>query len=301
MSGPSPWWDGARHGDRRPFLALRSRLLADMRAWFLDQGFLEADVGALVRAPGAETHLQAFEAGGAYLHTSPEFAMKKLLAAGERDIFFLGKVYRAGDIGPLHAPEFTMLEWYRAGAPYERVMDDCVALARLACRTTGASAMTWRGVRCDVQAPPARVRVADILPRSLSHDDFSTRITEAERALGHPQLSILYEYPLAEAALARVCADDPMCAERFELYACGVELANGFGELTDPVEQRARLEAAMAEKKRLYGASWPIDEVFLDALAHMPPASGCALGFDRLLMLAAGATHINHVLWTPPL
>ncbi len=135
----------------------------------------------------------------------------------------------------------------------------------------------------------------------LTHDAFSAAITRIEPHLGHPALTLLYEYPIAEAALARRCAHDASVAERFELYACGVELANGFGELTDPVEQRARLIEAMAEKQKRYGKTWPIDEDFLAALAHMPPASGVALGLDRLVMLASGARHINDVLWTPEL
>jgi lysyl-tRNA synthetase class 2 len=135
---------------------------------------------------------------------------------------------------------------------------------------------------------------------ALGHDAFSAAITRIEPHLGSPALTLLYEYPISEAALARRCPHDPGVAERFELYACGVELANGFGELTDPVEQRARLIEAMAEKQKRYGKSWPIDEDFLAALAHMPPASGVALGFDRLVMLAAGARHIHDVLWTPP-
>jgi lysyl-tRNA synthetase class 2 len=132
-----------------------------------------------------------------------------------------------------------------------------------------------------------------------NHDAFSAAIVQIEPHLGAPALTLLYEYPINEAALARRCAHDPRVAERFEVYACGVELANGFGELTDPAEQRARLIAAMDEKEKRYGVRWPIDEDFLAALAHMPPASGVALGFDRLVMLATGARHIRDVLWTP--
>ncbi|MBI1187748.1 MAG: EF-P lysine aminoacylase GenX [Alphaproteobacteria bacterium] len=306
----SPFWTRARHADRRPFLTARATIIAAIRAWFAEQGFIEVDAGALVASPGAEVHLQAFQTGGRYLHTSPEFAMKKLLAAGEEKIFFLGKVYRAGDSGPLHAPEFTMLEWYRAHEPYERVQDDCIAIARVACRATGAHALSWRTHTCDPFAAPRRLTVREALaggPRpSIPHaasdqptDIFSRAIVAVEPTLGHDRLTLLDEYPITEAALARPHPHDPSLAERFELYACGVELANGFGELTDPIEQRARLEAAMAEKERRYGARWPIDEDFLAALAHMPPASGCALGIDRLVMLAAGAVHIDQVLWTP--
>ncbi|MBL8549785.1 MAG: EF-P lysine aminoacylase GenX [Hyphomonadaceae bacterium] len=344
------WWTPSRHADRRGFLLSRARILAAIRAWFADQGFLEADTGALVQSPGAETHIDAFAADGRYLHTSPEFAMKKLLAAGEQKIFFLGKAYRKGESGPLHAPEFTLLEWYRADAPYERIMDDCLALLRLAADAAGAREFRWRDRTCDPFASAQRLTIAEAfanfappsppgegvgggvrlsaagsrrptspnnpdteqhpapypLPSrgvgaALSSDEFSARlVTHVEPQLGIGAPTLLTEYPISEAALARPCAHDPSVAERFELYACGVELANAFGELTDPVEQRRRLIAAMDEKERRYGLRWPIDEDFLAALAHMPEASGCALGVDRLVMLAAGATHIDQVLWNPP-
>jgi lysyl-tRNA synthetase class 2 len=306
---PSPWWDKTRHADRRPFLAARAAILRAVRGWFEAEGFTEVEPAALAVSPGAEVHVDAFESDNRYLHTSPEFAMKKLLAAGEEKIFSLGKVWRRGEAGPLHAPEFTMLEWYRAGAPYRHVMDDAVAIARVAARETQAL-LRWRERTCDAEAAPERLTVreafiryspqAGITEPPSSTDEFSKRIvTDIERHLGSPALTLLYEYPLGEAALAQRSAHDPSVAERFELYACGVELANGFGELTDPAEQRARLIEAMAEKQKRYGKSWPIDEDFLAALAHMPPASGCALGFDRLVMLASGARSIQDVLWTP--
>ncbi len=307
---PSPWWDRGRHADRRGFLDGRAKIVRAVRAWFEAEGFTEVEPAALAASPGAEVHVDAFESDGRYLHTSPEFAMKKLLAAGEEKIFYLGKTWRRGETGPLHAPEFTMLEWYRAGAPYQQVMDDCVALARLAAREAGADAFRWRDRVCDPFAEAQRITVreafvryspqARIAPPPASRDEFSKRlVTDIEPNLGAPALTLLNEYPIGEAALAQRCAHDANVAERFEMYACGVELANGFGELTDPVEQRARLIEAMAEKEKRYGKRWPIDEDFLAALAHMPPASGVALGFDRLVMLATGARHINDVLWTP--
>ena len=307
---PSPWWDKARHADRRVFLAGRAKITRAVRAWFEAEGFVEVEPDALVQSPGAEVHVDAFESAGRYLHTSPEFAMKKLLAAGEEKIFYLGKCWRRGETGPLHAEEFTMLEWYRAGAPYQHVMDDCVALARLAARETGAAAFHWKERSCDPFAEAQQITVREaflrytkeprIAPPPESSDEFSKGlVTDIEPNLGSPALTLLHEYPIREAALAQRCAHDVSVAERFELYACGVELANGFGELTDPVEQRARLMEAMDEKEKRYGKRWPVDEDFLAALAHMPPASGVALGFDRLVMLATGARHINDVLWTP--
>lgn len=340
----APCWDRGRHADRAPFLAARAKVARAVREWFWAEGFTEVEPLALVGSPGAEVHVDAFEAGRRYLHTSPEFAMKKLLAAGEEKIFFLGKCWRRGETGPLHAEEFTMLEWYRAGAPYEQVMEDCVALARIATQASGATMLRWRERACDPfaettlypvnsafryfanldllatvrpdgtadtdalmqatkQNPDFSDRAAPIVaePNDTWSDIFSKVLTSdiEPQLAAQTNLVLLHEYPAPEAALARRCPHNPRVAERFEMYACGVELANGFGELTDPQEQRVRLIEAMNEKEQRYGGRWPIDEDFLAALAHMPPASGVALGFDRLAMLAAGARHINDVLWTP--
>jgi lysyl-tRNA synthetase class 2 len=192
-------------------------------------------------------------------------------------------------------------------------MDDCVEIARLAAREA-SGILRWKDKSCDPFIEAGRLTVREAFARFLGppasppamtpavqdgHDAFSKAIVRIEPKLGSPALTLLTEYSIGEAALAQPCAHDASVAERFELYACGVELANGFGELTDPVEQRRRLIEAMDGKERRYGKRWPIDEDFLAALAHMPPASGVALGFDRLVMLAAGARHINDVLWTP--
>jgi lysyl-tRNA synthetase class 2 len=329
----SPWWDRRKQADRQPFLAARGRTTRAVRRWFETQGLTEVETSALQVSPGNETHLHAFatqalttagEARTMYLHTSPEFACKKLLASGEAAIFTLAKVWRNRERGPLHHPEFTMLEWYRAGAAYEILMDDCAALMRLAAEAAGTTALTWRGITADPFAEPERITVAEAFHRHagvdlfgdlhaqaraagirLADDDtwadvFSRIIVEkVEPNLGHGRPTILCEYPVSEAALARPKPADPRVAERFELYACGVELANCFGELTDAAEQRRRFEIEMAEKQRLFGETYPLDEDFLAALALMPPASGGALGFDRLVMLATGASRIEQVLWTP--
>jgi len=310
------WWKPERHGDRRPLLLARNWIQKAIRAWFEAEGFVEVDPGILCLSPGNETHLHAFatdavtEAGarrGLYLHTSPEFAMKKLLAAGEPRIFAFSTVFRNREQGsPLHAPEFTMLEWYRAGAPYEDLFADCADIVRHAARATGADVLRWKGREADALATFEQISVAEAFQRHAgmappeNADAFSAALVQhVEPKLGSPAPTILHSYPIREAALARPSPADPAVAERFELYACGVELANGFGELTDPVEQRRRFEADMDEKQRIYGKRYPIDEDFLAALAHMPPASGCALGFDRLVMLATGAARIDDVLWTP--
>lgn len=330
----SPWWSPERHADRRPFLLARNRIAAAIREWFEGQGFLETAVAGLATSPGNETHLHAFatEAIGSdgartplYLHTSPEFALKKLLAAGEPKLFELARVWRNRERGPLHHPEFTMLEWYRAGEPYEQVMADCATLLQLAADAVGAKGLSFRGQTVDPFAEPERMTLQHAFDRYAGLDVFDPHLPTAaadkgirvaaddtwsdvftrvlvekvEPELGRGRATILCEYPASEAALARPKPSDPRVAERFELYACGVELANCFGELTDPSEQRRRFEADMAEKARIYGEAYPIDEDFLAALARMPAASGGALGFDRLVMLATGASRIEQVLWSP--
>jgi lysyl-tRNA synthetase class 2 len=339
-----PWWAAARHADRRPLLLARARILAALRGWLAAEGFVEVDPAALQVSPGNEAHLHGFATewvgpGGErrplYLATSPEFAMKKLLAAGERRIASLVHVFRNRERGPLHHPEFTLLEWYRAEEPYGRLMADCAAILRLAAEAAGSRELRWRGRSCDPFAPPERLAVAEAFRRHAGIDlmatiradgttdaaalrealarqglraaaddgwsDMLSRVLVArvEPKLGLGRATILDRYPAAEAALARTCPDDPRLAERFELYACGVELANAFGELTDPAEQRRRFAAEMDERARRYGERYPVDEDFLAALAHMPPAAGAALGLDRLVMLATGAPRIADVIWTP--
>jgi lysyl-tRNA synthetase class 2 len=340
---PSPWWSTARHADLRPFLAARSAIARAIRAWFDEQGFVEVETGILQVSPGNETHLHAprTELMGAdgrpatrYLRTSPEFACKKLLAAGETRIFELARVFRDRERGDLHLPEFTMLEWYRADASYDAVMADSVVVIAHAAQATGIGRFSFRGKTADPFAEPELVTVAEAFERFAGIDLLATvaggegdraalaaaaggrvRITDddtwsdifskvlvehVEPNLGQGRLSVLFEYPAPEAALARSKPSDPRVAERFEVYACGVELANGFGELTDAQEQRRRFMRAMDEKQRRYGERYPLDEDFLDAVALMPQASGAALGFDRLVMLASGAVRIDQVLWTPP-
>ncbi|AWB21072.1 EF-P lysine aminoacylase GenX [Methylobacterium currus] len=344
MTSASPWWAPHAHADRRPRLLARNRIAASLRAWFAARDFVEVEAAILQVSPGNEAHLSAFATtaigpdGAAhplYLHTSPEFACKKLLAAGETRLFSLGPVYRNRERGALHHPEFTMLEWYRAGETYDGLMGDCAAFLRLAAENAGAKRFVWRGTEADPFAEPERVTVAEAFERHAGIDLLATVAPDAstdraglaaalvqagirtapddtwadlfsrvmvervEPALGRGRATILCEYPIPEAALARPSPADPRVAERFELYCCGVELANAFGELTDAEEQRRRFSAEMDEKERVYGERYPLDEDFLSALAQMPEASGIALGFDRLVMLATGARRIEDVIWTP--
>ena len=342
-AGGSPWWAPERHADIRPFLATRAAITRAIRGWFDEQGFAEVETGILQVSPGNEIHLHAprteiISADGTrsvrYLRTSPEFACKKLLAAGEAKIFEFARVFRDRERGDLHLPEFTMLEWYRADVTYDAVMADSVVLIAHAAQATGIGQFSFRGKTTDPFAEPELLTVAAAFERfagidllgtiadgkgdrdklaaeaaeriRISDDDtwsdiFSKLLVEhIEPKLGQGCLTILFEYPVPEAALARAKPSDPRVAERFEVYACGVELANGFGELTDAGEQRLRFTEAMREKQRRYGECYPIDEEFLEAVALMPQASGVALGFDRLVMLASGALRIDQVVWTSP-
>jgi lysyl-tRNA synthetase class 2 len=335
-------FENARPVEQRPHLKARAAVAAAFRAWFAERDFVEVETPVLQVSPGNETHLHALASelvgpGGnrhqLYLRTSPEFACKKILAAGERRIFEFARVFRNRERGALHHPEFTMLEWYRANEDYETLMGDCGELLSVAARTAGATQFAFRGRSADPFAAPERLTVAEAFTRHAGIDllatlgdgegdraalaaaakaagvefgaddnwgDLFSRIM-AERIephLGNGRATILCEYPITQAALARPKPGDPRVAERFELYVCGVELANAFGELTDAGEQRKRFDAAMSEKERIYGERYPIDGEFLVALQKMPQASGIALGFDRLVMLATGVQRIEQVLWS---
>jgi lysyl-tRNA synthetase class 2 len=339
------WWDPGRFAERRPHLEARGRILAAIRAFFAANDFVEVETPALQVSPGLEPHLQAFatrleEPGeGArerYLHTSPEFAMKKLLAAGVPRLFQLAHCFRNGERSATHHPEFTMLEWYRSGAGYRALTADCESLLRAALAAAGRPAFTWQGRTADPARPWLYLSVAEAFRRFAAIDLLATApdpeapslplLADAARPLGiaphagdawddlffrifleriEPYLgvgapAVLYDYPVAMAALARAKPDDPRLAERFELYVCGLELANAFGELTDATLQRRRFRADQAKKEARYGAAYPIDEDFLAALAAgMPESAGIALGVDRLVMLASGAARIEDVLWAP--
>jgi len=339
------WWDRERFAARVPTLAARTRIVAAIRGFFAARDFLEVDTPALQVSPGLEPHLMAFSTElvtpeGArrklHLHTSPEFAMKKLLVAGLPRIYQLAHVFRNGERARTHHPEFTMLEWYRVGASYRDLMADCEALLRDVLAVSGGDALLWAGQSCDPSGAWQYLSVAESFARFCGIDILATApdpqrpdlelLAQASRSIGvtphdsddwedlffrlfleriEPQLgigvpTILYDYPIALAALSRPKPGDARLAERFELYACGLELANAFGELTDANVQRARFEADRARKRALYGYDYPLDEDFLAALASgMPESAGIALGIDRLVMLATAASRIEDVLFVP--
>jgi lysyl-tRNA synthetase class 2 len=338
----SPWWAPHVHKDRRPKLKARGKMIEAARHFFNTQNFTEVDPAILQVSPGNEAHISAFateiiDTSGKktqlFLNASPEFAAKKLLAAGEQRIFTFAHVFRNRECGPLHHPEFTMLEWYRAEEPYQRLIEDCAGLLAATATAIGTRDLSYRGRIADPYAEPEVLSVVEAFDRyagidllatfdadrvncealaeathicgiRIAEDDswsdlFSKILSEkVEPRLGLERPTILIDYPAPEAALARL-QKDRRFAERFELYVCGVEIANGFGELTDPQEQRRRFELEMRLREKIYGEAYPLDEDFLQALAIMPEASGIALGFDRLVMLATAATHITEVMWTP--
>jgi lysyl-tRNA synthetase class 2 len=339
------WWRPERFARQRKHLEARARILEAIRRFFAERDFVEVDTPALQRSPGLEPHLMAFatelQAPGVgarpmFLHTSPEFAMKKLLVAGVPRLFQLAHCFRNGDSGRAHHPEFTMLEWYRAGAGYRELMADCEALLHVCLAAAGAACFTWQGKTADPARPWTYMSVAEAFARFCRIDLLATAphplapslalLAEAARPLGiaphegdawedlffrlfleriEPELgigapAILYDYPISMAALARAKSEDPRLAERFELYVAGLELANAFSELTDAEAQRRRFLADQKKKQDRYGVVYPIDEDFLAALAHgMPESAGIALGVDRLVMLASGAELIEDVLWAP--
>ncbi len=346
LPAAAPWWRPEQFQRKRPYLLAREKAIQALRATFAAADFHEVTTPALQISPGIEVHLHTFKTQltnphgeppqTLYLHTSPEFTMKKLLVAGMERIYQLCPVYRNNERSRTHHPEFTMVEWYRAGADYRDLMQDCIKLVRACAAACDRAVFDWRGIGCDpfgdwevLTLPEAFARYAetDLLTtmpephvgdvgklraaadrlgiRTAPDDDwdaiFFRILTEKiEPQLGKGKPTFLADYPVSQAALARPKPEEPRLAERFELYACGLELANGFGELTDAVEQRRRFEADTAAKERIYGARIPLDEDFLAALAFgMPPAAGIALGFDRLALLCAGADVIDDVIWAP--
>jgi elongation factor P--(R)-beta-lysine ligase len=330
MSAP---WHPESLAARLPFLRRRTLLTQATRAFFTARAYTEAETPYAVPAPGEEVHLRAFRteqehSSGSrqllWLHTSPEFAMKKLLVAGAGPIFQLARVWRNGEGSDLHAAEFTMLEWYRPDASMDSLIDETFAYMRAVLppvvRCRGVTTDLSRFERLTVADAFARYVGADVLATAddaaaladaagtrlrygESWEDlfFRLLLERIEPRLGHSHPTFLTHWPAAQAALARRDPIDPRVAERFEVFACGIELANAFVELTDAEEQRARFVADRARRHALHGPDWPLDEDFLAALRFgMPPSAGIALGFDRLAMIASGADRIDQVLWQQP-
>lgn len=329
------WWLPHTFEAKRPYLEGRTCLITAIRGFFDQNGFTEVQTPVLQIMPSADLHVHGLKVENGpkdreYLHTSPEFAMKKLLVAGMPKIYQLCPVFRKDPESRLHNPEFTMLEWYRAESGYTAIMEDCEALLRHCAAETGVQtlkygdksadiAVKWQKLTvCEAFETYAGLNLEELLDSTpgfaaaagnigvRTHEDDSWEdifhaimAEKIEPHLGSGAPCILYEYPASMASLSRKQPDDPRFAERFELYVCGVELANAFSELTDSAEQRARFEAEMAQMQAVYGHRYPIDEDFLAALElGMPESGGIALGVDRLAMLFTGAEAIDQVLWT---
>jgi lysyl-tRNA synthetase class 2 len=292
---------------KRRLLAERHEVTKKVRAFFEARGFVEVETPLVVPSPGLDVHLDAFAVEARYLSTSPEYQMKRLLAEGYERIFQLTKAFRRAEIGSRHNPEFSILEWYRAHAGVEEIMRDTEQL--VAAATGGRVRLGDRVI--DVRPPFERITVCEAFARfaGISPDEtlllaekdedryfclLVDRVEPALAAIDHGVL--LMEYPSSQASLARRKPGDPRVAERFEAYVAGVELCNGFGELTDAAEQRARFERDREVRAQRGLPVYPIDERFLDALTRMPPAGGNALGLDRLVALACGTTEIAEVM-----
>jgi lysyl-tRNA synthetase class 2 len=333
------WWLPHNFEQKVDNLMVRSQVIKALRRYFDERSFIEVDTPALQVCPVMDAHIGAFQTvykpvdksgdKALYLQTSPEFDMKKLLAAGMKEIYQIAHVYRNGETTLRHSPEFSLLEWYRVGVDYHTLMDDCDALLRHVAVALEVQEFRYGHKFCDPLQVCQRLSVVDAFDHFTKIDlgsvlndlpafaavaqNIGVRVTEndawddifhavmaekIEPYLGVECGTILYDYPVSMAALSRPKPADPRFAERFELYVCGVELANAFSELTDADEQRKRYSEEMALKKELYGEVYPPDEEFFKALDFgLPECSGIALGVDRLVMLVCGAPDIRDVQW----
>ncbi len=292
---------------RMRFLEFRCLVVRLIRDFFESEGFLEVQTPLLTGAPAPEVHIRAIPAdSGRFLSTSPELHMKRLLAAGFEKICQITRAFRGDERGRLHHPEFTILEWYRSGATYKDLQQDCQKLVRSVCRAIAPeSGFHFRGAGLDFEGHWERYAVREAFRKFAGWDPSSNpdqdrfdleMVQKVEPRLGFPAPCILEDYPRNQAALARIKSSDPEVAERFELFWAGVELANGFSELTDPEEQRTRFEAAIAKKEQMEGTRYPLPTAFLASLRHLSPCAGIAFGVDRFVMLLSGAESIDDVV-----
>lgn len=333
------WWMPHNFEQKKDNLLRRSVIIKVLRHYFDAQDFAEVDTPSLQICPVMDVHIQGFKTmykpmdksgdKTLYLHTSPEFDMKKLLTAGMERIYQICHAYRNGEQTKCHSPEFTIMEWYRAGDDYTALMDDCEDVLRKVAQAIGITHYRYNDILCDPFLALERLSVADVFALYAQIDltailedrdgfaekaqEIGVRVVDGdawddifhavmaekiEPFLGHKRPSVIYDYPVRMAVLSRKKPSDPRFAERFELYVCGVELANASSELTGAVEQRKRYDEEMVLKQQIYGESYPPDEEFFAALAYgMPESAGIALGIDRLIMLACGVDDIKNVQW----
>ena len=291
---------------RREALVQRGAIFDRVRGFFKEKGYLEVETPFRIPAPAPEAQIDAIPSAGWFLQTSPELCMKRMLSAGYHSIFQICRCWREGERGVRHLSEFTMLEWYRAGADYLGLMEETEALVVAA---AAAPRISYRGLSIELAPPWERITVSEAFRRYAgstpqealaagTYDEFMVELIEPQLGLSRP--TFIYDYPACCGALARLKQGDPTLAERFELYIGGLEIANAFSELTDPGEQRSRFEAEAAERASLGKAPYPVPEKFLEALASMPPAAGIALGLDRLVMVLLDAQTIDEVVAFTP-
>ena len=301
-------WNLAR---KRNVLYIRAAMIQAIRGFFIDRNYLEVETPSRIPGPAPEYHIDAIPSDGWYLHTSPELCMKRLLAAGYPRIFQIARCFRGGERGSLHVPEFTLLEWYKSGIDYRRMMEDCEELiVHVALSLGHEGKISYRGKEIDMQTPWERISVRDAfrlyspvsMEKALENNRFDEiMVSEIESRLVETKKPVfLYDYPVVLGALARVKKADPGVAERFELYMGGLELANAFSELTDAAEQRARFEEEQKNRRESGKAPYPMPEKFLSELTNMPESSGIALGADRLAMILTDSASIDDVVAFTP-
>ena len=298
-----PNWTLAR---KRQALTERARIVQNIRSFFINRGYLEIETPHRIPANAPEPHTDAVASGTWALHTSPELSMKRLLAAGYEQLFQICRVWRDGERGQYHLPEFTLLEWYRTGVDYHALMTECMELLFI---LVPEGKLSRQGRTIDLTMPWQQLTVTEAftkyasmsLDEALASDHFEEVLTgEVEPQLGKDRPTFLTEYPTSLAALARTKPGEPQVAERFELYIDGLELVNAFSELTDPQEQRSRFEADEQARRSAGKTPYPLPEKFLTELTTMPEAAGIALGLDRLIMLLTDAVHIDEVVAFTP-
>jgi lysyl-tRNA synthetase class 2 len=295
---------------RRRALWMRAKIIQAIRRFFVDRGYLEVETPHRIPAPAPETHIDAVPSGSWFLHPSPELCMKRLVASGYERIFQICRVWREGERGSQHTPEFTLLEWYRSGSDYRDLMEECETMIRNVASTIGlGETLSSRGHTLGLSAPWERISVSEAFRRhtrmpmeqALEADLFDElMVREIEPRLGAEKPTFLYDYPAERGALARLKNENPALAERFELYIGGVELANAFSELADAEEQRRRFIKEQAIRREMLKPVYPMPERFLEELGGMGPSAGAALGVDRLVMVLLDAPRIDDVVAFTP-
>jgi lysyl-tRNA synthetase class 2 len=295
---------------RKKALQQRARALQEIRRFFTENGYLEIETPHRIPAPAPEAHIDAVPSGTWFLHTSPELCMKRLLAAGYEKVFQICRCWRERERGSLHLPEFTLLEWYRAGGDYRSLMEECEELIAFLARAIGTGrAIRFRKSEIDLSSPWERISVKEAFQRyshttvteALEKDLFDEiMVQDIEPKLGLRKPTFICDYPAQRGALARLKQEDPTIAERLELYMGGLELANGFSELVDSEEQRKRFLMENENRQARGKPVYPIPDRFLAELDEMPPSAGIALGVDRLVMVFLDAKTIDEVVAFTP-